>query len=107
MDRHTGKKVYPLSQALNWLPYRQYQPGALEPAIGLAMHLSYRQASGEGQRIQGHGPSKSTVHRGVQELAIKRWGRCSFNSKSPGLRQRRRLEVIIPSNKGQGDNLLF
>ena len=75
IDRHTGKKVYPLPQSLNWLPYRQYQPGALEPGVGLAMHLSYRQASSEGQRIQGHGPSKSTLHRGVQELAesVGKW----------------------------------
>jgi hypothetical protein len=68
-DQQTGQAIYPLAQALALLPYRRYQPGALEPGVGLVMHLSYRQASSEGRRIQGHGPSKSTLHRGVQEIA--------------------------------------
>ena len=69
IDPNSGKTIFPLAQALDMLPYRRYQPGALEPGVGLVMHLSYRQASSEGQRIQGHGPSKSTLHRAVQEMA--------------------------------------
>ena len=69
IDSQTSKAIFPLAQTLALLPYRRYQPGALEPGVGLVMHLSYRQAESEVQRIQGHGPSKSTLHRAVQELA--------------------------------------
>jgi len=82
IDNQTGKKIYPLAQTLDWLPYRRYQPGALEPGVGLVMHLSYRQASSEGQRIQGHGPSKSTLHRAVQELA-ERLGKWPYFKQRP------------------------
>lgn len=81
IDTHTGQTIFPLAQTLDLLPYRRYQPGALEPGVGLVMHLSYRQASSEGQRIQGHGPSKSTLHRGVQELAQKQGKWPSFKQR--------------------------
>lgn len=82
IDDQTGKAIFPLAQTLDLLPYRRYQPGALEPGVGLVMHLSYRQASSEGQRIQGHGPSKSTLHRMVQELA-ERLGKWPYFKQRP------------------------
>jgi hypothetical protein len=82
IDNQTGQAIFPLAQTLDLLPYRRYQPGALEPGVGLVMHLSYRQASSEGQRIQGHGPSKSTLHRAVQELA-ERLGKWPYFKQRP------------------------
>jgi hypothetical protein len=81
-DLRTSKAIFPLAQTLDLLPYRRYQPGALEPGVGLVMHLSYRQAGSEGQRIQGHGPSKSTLHRAVQELA-QRLGKWPYFKQRP------------------------
>jgi len=82
IDSHTGQTIFPLAQILALLPYRRYQPQALEPGVGLVMHLSYRQASSEGQRIRGHGPSKSTLHRAVQELA-ERLGKWPYFKQRP------------------------
>lgn len=69
MDTQTGKAVVPLARELALVPYKQYQAEALEPGIGLAIHLSYLQASSEVIRIKGQGPRKSTAYRWFRELS--------------------------------------
>jgi len=69
IDTYTGKTVIPLAQTLAMIPYKQYQAKALESSIGLAIHLSYRQASSEVVRIRGQGPSKSTTYRWFSQLS--------------------------------------
>ena len=69
IDTQTGKTVAPLARELALLPYRQYQAEALEAGVGLAIHLSYAQASNEIQRIRGSGPSKSTTYRWFREIS--------------------------------------
>ena len=69
IDTQTGKTVIPLAKELRLEPYKRYQAGALESGIGLAIHLSYRQASSEVTRIRGQGPGKSTLYRWFGELS--------------------------------------
>ena len=68
-DKKRGNIFCPLLRKLSVTPYKQYQREALEAAVGQAIHLSYRMASKEVVRIKGYGPSKSTIHNYVQELA--------------------------------------
>jgi hypothetical protein len=42
---------------------------ALEPRIGLCVHVSYRRAAAEVERIGGQTISHSTIHRRLQEFA--------------------------------------
>jgi len=68
-DREKGVIFCPLTRRLGIIPYRQYQREAMEAGIGQAVHLSYRLGASEVRRIRGHGPSKSTLYRWLQELA--------------------------------------
>ena len=68
-ERTTGAVVFPLSEKLRMEPYRRYQGATLEAPVGQAVHLSYRLAAKETQRIRGQGPSKSTIWRRLQDLA--------------------------------------
>ncbi|MGA2466232.1 MAG: hypothetical protein ABSH06_18010 [Thermodesulfobacteriota bacterium] len=69
IDIQTGKTIVPLAKELGLEPYKQYQAGALESGMGLAIHLSYRQASSEVIRIRGQGPGKSTLYRWFGQLS--------------------------------------
>jgi len=69
IDMQTGKTIVPLAQELEMTPYRQYQAYAMESGVGLAIHLSFAQASNEVVRIRGHGPSKSTTYRWFREIS--------------------------------------
>jgi hypothetical protein len=69
IDSRTGKTFVPLAQELDLMPYRQYQAEAMEASVGLAIHLSYTQASKEVIRIRGSGPSKSTTYRRLREIS--------------------------------------
>jgi len=64
-----GAIYHPLETRLRIVPYRQYQGQELEAAVGQAIHLSYRVAARETQRLKGQGPSKSTLWRRFQDLA--------------------------------------
>jgi hypothetical protein len=68
-ERTTGRVFSPLIEGLKAVPYRRYQGESLEGAIGQAIHLSYRLASRETLRLCGFAPSKTTLHRRLQELA--------------------------------------
>jgi len=74
MDRTTGAVVFPLIERLKIEPYRQYQRETLEAPVGQAIHLSYRLAMKETRRLRGHGPSKSTLWRQLQEVAASQGG---------------------------------
>ena len=69
IDSQAGKTFVPLAQELDLTPYRQYQAEAMEASVGLAIHLSYAQASEEVIRIRGSGPSKSTTYRRLREIS--------------------------------------
>ncbi|MGB6866052.1 MAG: hypothetical protein WBE11_10210 [Candidatus Aminicenantaceae bacterium] len=69
IDTQTGKTLVPLARELDLTPYRQYQAEAMEAGVGLAIHLSFAQASKEVIRIRGSGPSKSTTYRRFREIS--------------------------------------
>jgi hypothetical protein len=68
-DQHSGRSLTPLVEALAIPAYDHYLEEALEPSIGLTMHVSYRRANSEVERIGGQSMSHTTVHRRVQRLA--------------------------------------
>lgn len=72
-DRQANKNIVPLMRELSILPYRRYQDESLEAGVGLAVNLSYPAFGGvkEVERIKGVSPSKSTLHRRLQEFAQK------------------------------------
>ena len=69
MRNRNGAIFCPLATKLKVEPYRQYSGATLEAAVGQAIHLSYRLGARETERILGHGPSKSTLWRRLQDLA--------------------------------------
>lgn len=69
IDTQTEKTIIPLAKELQLEPYKRYQAEALESGVGLAIHLSYRQASSEVTRIRGQGPGKSTLYRWFGQLS--------------------------------------
>lgn len=81
-DKRRGKRLYPLMKELSVIPHKHYQRESLESAVGQAIHLSYRLASKEVVRIKGYAPSKTTVHRYVQQLA-KTYGQWPSFKKHP------------------------
>ena len=68
-DRQSGRSVMPLVEALAIPAYEQYLDEALEPGIGLTVHVSYRRAQSEVERIAGQSMSHTTVHSRLQKLA--------------------------------------
>jgi len=68
-DQHSGRSLTPLVEALAIPAYDHYLDEALEPGIGLSVHVSYRRATSEVERIGGPSMSHTTVHRRLQELA--------------------------------------
>lgn len=68
-DQHSRRSVTPLVEALAIPAYDHYLEEALEPGIGLSMHVSFRRATSEVERIGGVSMSHSTVHRRLQQLA--------------------------------------
>jgi len=69
VDRKTGKSFTPLVSALSIPSHDHYLEEAMEPSIGLAVHVSFRRATKEVERIQGQSTSASTVHRRLREFA--------------------------------------
>ena len=65
----TNKIIMPLRDELKIPKYRQYQDESMEPAIGLAAHLSYNRSDKEVERIRGSGASRWTVWRRLQEFS--------------------------------------
>ena len=69
VDRKTGKSFTPLVSALSIPAHDHYLEEALEPAIGLVVHVSFRRAASEVERIQSQSVGHTTVHRRLQEFA--------------------------------------
>jgi hypothetical protein len=65
----TRQILIPLREALQIPKYRQYQNEAMEPAIGLSVHLSYNRSDLEVDRILGSGASRWTVWRRLHEFS--------------------------------------
>jgi len=65
-DQQSGRTLMPLAEALAIAAYDHYLEDALEPGIGLSVHVSYRRASSEVERLGGtvnepyHGTSPSS-----------------------------------------------
>ena len=69
VDRASGRTKMPLVEALAIPAYDHYLEEALEPGMGLAVHVSYRRATGEVKRIVGQSMSPTTVHGRLQQWA--------------------------------------
>jgi hypothetical protein len=69
VDRKQGRTFRPLVEALSIPPHDQYLEEALEPSIGLVVHVSFRRATKEVERIQGQSMSHTTVHGRFQQFA--------------------------------------
>ena len=67
-DRQSGRSLMPLAQALAIPAYDHYLEEALEPGIGLSVHVSYRRATSEVERLGGQSMSHTTVHSRVQRF---------------------------------------
>jgi len=52
LDRKTGRSFMPLAKALSIPAHIHFLEESLEPSIGLCMHVSYRRAAKEIERIQ-------------------------------------------------------
>lgn len=69
VDRKAGRTFMPLVKALAIPPHDHYLEEALEPSIGLAVHVSFRRATTEMERIQGQKIGHTTVHDRLQSFA--------------------------------------
>jgi hypothetical protein len=69
VDRKTGHTFMPLVEALSIPAHDHFLEEAMEPSVGLVMHVSFRRAQSEVERIQGTTMSHTTVHSRLQEFA--------------------------------------
>jgi hypothetical protein len=69
VDRKRGKSFTPLVSALAIPAHDHYLEEAMEPATGLVVHVSYRGATSEVERIQSQLMSHATVHGRLREFA--------------------------------------
>ena len=68
-DQQSGRSLMPLVEALAIPAYDHYLEEALEPGIGLSVHVSYRRATSEVERLGGQSMSHTTVHSRLQKFA--------------------------------------
>ena len=68
-DHQSGRSLMPLIEALAIPAYDHYLEEALEPGIGLSVHVSYRRATSEVERMGGQSMSHTTVHSRLQQFA--------------------------------------
>lgn len=68
-DWKTGRSLTPLGKALAIPEQLQFLDVALEPRIGLGVHVSCRRTAAEVERIGGQTMSHSTIHRRLQGFA--------------------------------------
>jgi hypothetical protein len=102
-DRQTCSTVIPLARALCIRPYKHYQGVSLEAGMGQVIHVSFRQAAAEVERIRGDSPSKSTLHRWVQEI-----GQCRLKwpqRKGTPFRFLMADETKVHLQRGRGQDL--
>lgn len=87
-DTLSNTMCTPGREALEVPKYKTWLPWCLTPAAGLLAKVSYEQSASEASRLQGNAPSKSTLHRRLEELV----GDGSFG---PDLRKRRFRYLMI------------
>jgi len=80
-DSWDGHMCMPGKKALEVPAYKRWLPWCLTPAAGLLAKISFNRSSTEATRLQGEAPSKSTLHRRLEDLV----GTGSF---TPYLRKR-------------------
>ena len=68
IDTWEKKTFTPGKQLLEVPAYKQWLPWCLTPAAGLLAKVSYSQSAMEATRLQGAAPSKSTIHRRLEDL---------------------------------------
>jgi len=81
IDSWDGHVCMPGKRALEVPAYKRWLPWCLTPAAGLLAKISFARSSAEASRLQGEAPSKSTMHRRLEDLV----GNGSF---TPNLRKR-------------------
>lgn len=64
-----AENALPLEKGFRGFSYRRILEESIEPAVGLAVHLSYRGSGKEIERIKGASMAKSGLHRGLQEFS--------------------------------------
>lgn len=69
VDRQKEHTFMPLTEALSIPAYEHYLDYALEPPIGFSIHVSFRRATSDIERIQGQRMSHTTVHSRLQKFA--------------------------------------
>lgn len=69
VDRQKDCTFMPLAEALSIPAHEHFLNDALEPPIGVSIHVSFRRATSETERIQGQCMSHATVHRRLQKFA--------------------------------------
>lgn len=69
VDRRKDRSLTPLAEALSIPAYEHYLDDALEPSIGLSIHVFFRRATSEIERIQGQCMNHTTVHSRLQKFA--------------------------------------
>lgn len=68
IDSWDGHAYLPGKQALEIPAYKRWLPWCLTPAAGLLAKVSFTQSAKETARLQGEAPSKSTIHRRLEDL---------------------------------------
>lgn len=68
VDGKTGKSFMPLVLVLSIPAHDHYLEEAMEPALGLVVHVSFRRAKSEVERIKGPSMSHPKVHRRLREF---------------------------------------
>lgn len=69
VDRQKGRSFRPLAETLSIPANEHYLEEALEAPMGLTIHVAYRRATSEVERISGQSMSHSTVHKRLQAFA--------------------------------------
>jgi len=115
IDQQEKRTLMPLVEALSIPAYDHYLEEAMEPAIGLSVHVSYRRATREVECIQGQSISHTTVHGkpptgwdGVSALPVAREERlplnplCRWLQKAPASTSDREASIHPGHESNQG-----
>lgn len=68
IDSWDGHTYMPGKRAMEVPAYKRWLPWCLTPAAGLLAKMSFARSSAEASRLQGEAPSKSTMHRRLEDL---------------------------------------
>ena len=71
IDTWDGHSYLPGKRALDVPAYKRWLSWCLTPAAGLLAKVSFAQSAKETARLQGDAPSKSTIHRRLDDLVGK------------------------------------